>query len=197
MEKWKDVIGFEGLYQVSSLGRLKSLNRKVWNPGMNCYRTQYSRILSLVTDKGGYLRVTLSKDGRVKQYLVHRIVAEAFLPNPNNLPQINHIDECKTNNSVDNLEWCNNEYNCNYGNHNSNISDTQSIPIAQYRLDGTFIKTWKSSREVENVLGYSNVNILRCCNGGFYSKSRQKFVNVTQAYGYKWRKINEQLSNGS
>ena len=161
MEKWKDVIGFEGLYQVSSLGRLKSLNRKVWNPGMNCYRTQYSRILSLVTDKGGYLRVTLSKDGKVKQYLVHRIVAEAFLPNPNNLPQINHIDECKTNNSVDNLEWCNNEYNCNYGNHNSNISDTQSIPIAQYRLDGTFIKTWKSSREVENVLGYSNVNILR------------------------------------
>ena len=103
MEKWKDVIGFEGLYQVSNLGRLKSLNRKVWNPGMNCYRTQYSRILSLVTDKGGYLRVTLSKDGRAKQYLVHRIVAEAFLPNLNNLPQINHIDECKTNNSVDNL----------------------------------------------------------------------------------------------
>ena len=122
MEKWKDVIGFEGLYQVSSLGRLKSLNRKVWNPGMNCYRTQYSRILSLVTDKRGYLRVTLSKNGRVRQYLVHRIVAAAFLPNPNNLPQINHKDCNKLNNCVDNLEWSDNKYNYEYSIKNGTFS---------------------------------------------------------------------------
>lgn len=191
MEEWRNIIGFEGLYQVSNLGRLRSVDRKIWNPGKNCYRNQHGKILNLSLDKGGYLRVTLSKEGKIKQYLVHRLVAMTFIPNPDNLPQINHIDECKTNNSVINLEWCDNEYNCNYGNHNNNISETQSISIAQYELDGTFIRNWKSSREVENILGYSNVNILRCCNGGFYSKSRQKFVNVKQAYGYKWRKINE------
>ena len=188
-EIWKDIVGYEGLYQVSTLGRIKSLSRRVWNSGMNCYRNQYERFLTLIPDKKGYLRVNLSKEGRLKQLLVHRIVIIAFLENPNNLPQVNHINEITSDNRINNLEWCTNLHNCNFGNHNSKVSTFQSEPITQYTLSGEFVRNWGSSREVERVLGYSNVNILRCCNGGFYSNSRGKFVKVNTAYGFKWKKI--------
>lgn len=187
MEIWKSVNGYNGLYEVSSSGLIRSVMRKVWNPGRNCYRTQYPRILRLVADDKGYNRVTLSKNGKIKQYLVHRLVAEAFIPNPSNLPQINHINEITNDNRVENLEWCTNEYNCNYGTHNINISRTMSVPILQYTLDGQFIKEWKSSREAELETGISNVNILRCCHGGFYNSNRGKWVNVSKANGFIWK----------
>lgn len=190
MEEWRDVVGYEGMYQVSNLGNVKSVQRLVWNPGKNCYRTQYSRLLRKIPDRKGYLRVSLSKEGTIHQELIHRLVALAFIPNPNSLPRINHKDECTSNNSVENLEWCDNRYNVNYGSHNLHISQTQSIPILQYDLEGNFIKEWASSREVEKELGYSNVNILRCCNGGFFSKGRNKFVHINSAYGFKWIKKN-------
>lgn len=187
-EIWKDINGFEGLYKVSNLGRVKSIERKVWNPGRNCYRVQKERVLINLIDDKLYHRVNLRNNGRSNQKLVHRLVAEAFIPNPLKLPQINHKDENPSNNNVNNLEWCDNKYNCNYGHHNENISKTQSIPVIQYTLSGEKIREWDSSREVEKELGFSNVNILRCCNGGFFSKRRNKFVNVNQAYGYKWTK---------
>lgn len=187
METWRSVIGYESLYEVSSNGSVRSVLRKVWNPGRNCYRTQYPRVLSLVSDEKGYSRVTLSKDGKVRQLLVHRLVAEAFIPNPNNLPQINHINEITSDNRVENLEWCTNEYNCNYGNHNVNISKTMSVPILQYTLDGQLIKEWTSSREAEKATGISNVNILRCCHGGFFNTQRRKWVNVNKANGFIWK----------
>ena len=118
-EVWKDVVGYEGLYQVSNLGRVKSLGFDKWHKG---------RILKQSFDsKRNYLFVGLHKDGKIKQKNVHRLVAETFIPNPDNLPCVNHKDEDKTNNfvfvnkdgSVDlnksNLEWCTVAYNTNYG----------------------------------------------------------------------------------
>lgn len=106
MEEWRDIEGYEGIYQVSNEGRVKSLNY---------HRQGFEQILSLTTSNRGYLRVWLSsEDGKGNIELVHRLVGKAFIPNPNNLPQINHKDECKTNNSVENLEWCDQKYNNTY-----------------------------------------------------------------------------------
>ena len=106
MEEWKDIKGYEGIYQISNKGRVKSLH----------YGKE--KILSGTPIKGGYLFINLSKNGKTKPFYIHRLVAQAFLPNPDNLPDVNHKDEDKTNNYVENLEWCSRKYNINYGNRN-------------------------------------------------------------------------------
>lgn len=113
MEIWKDIEGYEGLYQVSNKGRVKSLNYK---------RTGKEGILSSSPTSSGYLIVNLCKNKKQKPFYIHRLVAKAFLPNPNNLPQVNHKDENKENNTVYNLEWCTAKYNNNYGTHNERSS---------------------------------------------------------------------------
>ena len=110
MEEWKDIKNYEGLYQISSLGRVKSLPKER-NNGIN-----NEIILKQCTDKKGYKRVNLYKNKKSTRVLVHRLVAEAFLNNPNNYPLINHKDENPSNNKVENLEWCTYKYNNNYGN---------------------------------------------------------------------------------
>lgn len=115
-EIWKDIKGYEKLYQVSNLGnvrRIKFINN----------RTQKDKIkmLKLIKDKKGYLKINLWKNNKSKMFLVHRIVAETFILNSNNLPQVNHKDENKSNNCVENLEWCSQKYNNNYGNRLNNI----------------------------------------------------------------------------
>lgn len=100
-EIWRPVVGYEGLYEVSSYGRVRSLRR--------------GRILTSSINRDGYVRCHIKVNGVSKYYLVHRMVAEAFIPNPDNLPQVNHKDEDKTNNRVENLEMCNAKYNSNYG----------------------------------------------------------------------------------
>lgn len=105
-EIWKDIDGYEGLYQVSNLGRVKSLNYN---------HTNQEKILRQIKTKGGYVIINLCKNGKSKNFLVHRLVANAFLENLNNLPQVNHIDENKENNVVSNLEFCDAKYNNNYG----------------------------------------------------------------------------------
>ena len=119
-EIWKPVVGYEGLYEVSSYGRVRSLDRY---DSRN--RFLKGRILRLNDDGKGYLRVQLSSNGKAKMYSVHRLVAIAFLPNPDNLPEVNHRDEDKINNSVENLEWCDGKYNVNYGTRNDRIRDTR------------------------------------------------------------------------
>lgn len=132
-EIWKPVVGYEGLYEVSSLGRVKSLARysKPYNNhGTICRSRIRERIMKGTPDEDGYLEVALTDpEGIQKYYRINRLVAIAFIPNPDNLPFVNHKDECKTNNIVDNLEWCTNEYNMNYGTRNARISKAQTGKI--------------------------------------------------------------------
>lgn len=115
-EIWKDIAGYEGLYQVSNVGRVRSLKRSVFVRNRNKYKTLKGSIKTGCYElKNGYHVVSLYKDGIGKRFFTHRLVAVAFLENPLNLPQVNHKDENKKNNSVDNLEWCDAKYNTNYG----------------------------------------------------------------------------------
>lgn len=117
-EEWKDIKGYEGIYQISNMGRVKSLsNGKYKKEKIRKYRK----------DKDGYLQLNLHKNNVMTTFKVHRLVAEAFIPNPHNLPQVNHKDEDKTNNRVDNLEWCTVEYNNNYGTRNKRIANALTI----------------------------------------------------------------------
>lgn len=114
LEEWKDIKGYEGIYQVSTLGNIKSLERTYWH-GDRWYH-QKERLLSLTCDSSGYKSVMLyDAQHQSRRVMVHLLVAKAFIPNPDNLPEVNHIDEDKTNSKVDNLEWCTRLYNANYG----------------------------------------------------------------------------------
>ena len=159
-EIWRDIEGYEGLYKISNKGRVKSL-----------YKGS-ERILKLWDNGRGYLRVYLTKENTSKYIRVHRLVARAFIPNPHNLPEVNHKDENKKNNYVENLEWCDRRYNVNYGSRNERVSKK----ILQYSKSGEFIREWQGAREVERVLGIDNSHINACCRG------KQK-----SAYGFIWK----------
>lgn len=119
IEIWKDILGYEGLYQVSNLGNVRSLNYR---------RSGKTKLLKQGTDNG-YKRVELSKNGKKKKYWVHRLVAISFISNPNNYKEVNHKDEDKSNNNVNNLEWCTREYNNNYGTRNKRTSESHKGKI--------------------------------------------------------------------
>lgn len=121
IEEWRPVEGYEGLYEVSNTGRVRSFDRYVKGKS---YRLHKGKVLSPGKNSRGYLSAVLSYNGKHKSITVHRLVAQAFLPNPDNLPEINHKDEDKTNNSVDNLEWCDHKYNNNYGSRKDKVRDT-------------------------------------------------------------------------
>lgn len=177
MEEWLNIAGFYG-YQISNTGKVKSLERKV--KCKNGYRTVKEHILKQ-KNLNGYQRVQLCRDGKYKNILVHILVAEAFLPNPDNLPQVNHLDECKNNNNVNNLEWCTREYNCNFGTRNERISKKLSkvkLGVYNTKLSKPIrcIETnqiFPSTAEIQRKLGFSQGNICNCCNGK--RKSAYKF----------------------
>lgn len=123
-EIWKDIIGYEGLYQVSSLGRVRSLDRyvKYSNGQIHLHK---GKVLSLVKSNLGYLLVSLCCNGKYKSISVHRLVAQAFIENPDNLPEVNHRNEDKTDNRVENLEFCDRSYNNNYGSRKDKERDTK------------------------------------------------------------------------
>ena len=161
-EEWRDVVGYEGLYQVSSKGRVKSLNYR---------RTGKEKVLKLGKDNNGYLTVGLHKEGKVKWCTVHRLVATAFIPNIENLPEVNHIDECKTNSNVENLEWCTREYNISYGTKNKRAAEANtgkpklSKPVIAISKESGLIMEYPSVREASRQTGISNGNIVNCCKG--------------------------------
>ena len=119
-EIWRPIVGYEGLYEVSSYGRVRSLDRY---DNKNHFRK--GLIMKQNNDGRGYMSVILCLNGKIKKYLVHRLVAQAFIPNPDNLPEVNHKDENPENNSVTNLEWCDHSYNINYGTRKDKVRESQ------------------------------------------------------------------------
>ena len=173
-ETWKDVAGYEGLYQVSDRGNVRSRRRHGSRGG----------ILKPGTNGKGYLWVMLSLNGKTNVLYVHRLVAEAFIPNPSNFPVINHKDENPANNSVDNLEWCTQKYNCNYGTFGSKIAaklkgrfnGSLAKAVLQYDKSGNLVREWPSAREVQRQTGFAQSHISECCRGKYKS-----------AHGYIWK----------
>lgn len=173
-EIWKDIPGYEGLYQVSNKGSVRSLN---WgNHG-------FVRNLYLKKQNRGYRHVELAKNGTKKSFTVHRLVATAFIPNPNNYKTINHIDEDKTNNSVENLEWCTMSQNMRHtiGLHRDKYrvmgeAFNQKEKVVQISQDGAILRVWDNLVSIRHANGWSDWSIGECCRG------KRK-----TAYGYIWR----------
>ena len=162
-EVWKDIEGYEGLYQVSNMGRVKSLERTIWNNG-GLYKKS-ERILKAYDNGHGYLRVELYKEGNREQPLVHVLVATAFLDNVDNLPEVNHKDEDKTNNCVENLEYCSRLYNNTYNGRAKKIGKKNSKPVFSVNKESGLIMWWESIMEASRQTGISQGNISNCCQG--------------------------------
>lgn len=133
-EIWKDIQGYEGIYQVSSHGRVRSLDRIVERKGSSGNFFVKGRVLTQSDDTHGYMKVNLTKHDQKRTFKVHRLVAIHFLDNPNNLPCVNHKDENKLNNNVDNLEWCTKEYNNSYGTKCKRQSETRKKLFREGKL---------------------------------------------------------------
>ena len=174
IEEWRDIANFEGLYLISNLGHVKSVERYKRNNAGTQFINERLRVLT--PDKDGYLKVCLSKDGKRYVRSVHRLVAEAFIPNPDNLPVINHKNEDKQDNKVENLEWCTVRYNTMYGTGRIRTSMKQGKPVEQMDLDGNVIDEFYSMCVAAKITGIPQPNIHKVCNG----------VRQT-AGGYKWR----------
>lgn len=170
-EIWRPVKGYEGLYEASNTGKVASLNYN---------GTGARRELKPIETHHGYLNVRLYKEGKWKGIRLHRIIAETFIPNADNLPEINHIDENPANNAVSNLEWCTHAYNCNYGRHNERVSNSMtngklSKAVTATLPDGS-IERYPSQREAARILKCSQGRISDACRG----------VIETYHYGRRW-----------
>lgn len=170
MEIWRDVYGYEGFYQVSNCGNVRSLSRTVQRLN-NSDLTLRGRVCSQTLSDKGYLTVGLCRDNRIKRVYVHKLVAIAFVDNPNNLTEINHIDENPLNNRVENLEWCTHKQNMNHGTVKRRISDKllnredHSIPVSQYTSDGDLVAEYPSMTEAARMNDYNESAISRACCG--------------------------------
>ena len=166
-EEWKDIPNYEGLYQISNLGNIK--------------RKKDNYIFKKNKNNGGYRIVTLTKNKIEKNVSVHRLVAQAFIPNPNNLPQINHIDGNKMNNNVNNLEWCTQSENMKHA-YINNLEVQKGKKIIQYDIDMNIIKIWNKMIDAENQLNISHSKISMVCQG-----KRNK------AGGFIWRYYDKKI----
>ena len=170
-EEWKPIAGYEGLYEISSHGRVKSFHY--------CKKQKtHFRILKPAKEKTGYLSVSLWKDRKMKTCHIHRLVGEAFVPNPEGYDVINHKDESRDNNYFENLEWCTHKYNLSYGTTRQRIAEKNSKPVIQLDTSGNFVKEWPSISKAAESFGYvtpAKSHIIDCLKG------RHK-----TAHGYRW-----------
>lgn len=197
-EIWKDIYfidkgityDYRGLYQVSNIGRVKSVERKV--KSKNGYRIVKERILKSKINRYGYYEVGLSKNSKIKTIRVNRIVASMFIPNPNNYPVVNHISGAKIDNNSKNLEWCSQSENLKHAfriglmkrstpmKGRTGEKHPKSKKVNQYDLQGNFIKTWDCIRSVERKLNINSQNISACCRG-----------TRNRTGGYRWGYANK------
>lgn len=164
MHKIKDIEGFENLYAITD-------NGKVWS-----YKSK--KYLSACIDGSGYLFVALRKNKKTYFKKIHRLVAEAFIQNPYKLPEVNHKNEDKTDNRVENIEWSSVKHNRSYGTRGERISESKKKPVVQKTLYGATVFVWNSALEAKLIGGFNNVSISKCANG---KKKTHK--------GYKWEFI--------
>lgn len=196
MEVWKNMKGFEGFYQVSNEGRGKSLDRVVemnnkW--GTKTKVLKKGKLLIPHSYTNGYLFFTLTVNGKRYQESVHRAVAKAFIPNPQNLPEVNHKDEDKTNNCVENLEWCTHQYNNTYNNKHLKIGKQlhNRIDMSKtvYQLkDGIVTNTYPSAAEAARQNNVSTSNIVQCCHGGFFLHGKWLNKRLVKGFNYSYSK---------
>ena len=187
VEEWRPIAGYEGLYEVSSLGRVRSLDkyRKFFDFNGNEHsRLVKGRVRKLQLATNGYYTVSLNIAGRGEsRKLVHRLVAEAFVPNPDNLPEVNHKDCCKTNNLPDNLEWCDRVYNVNYADAREKHALLRGRRVEQLTISGEHVAFYDSAAQASRVSNgafkYSNLN----------KALSDKRKRTGYAYGYQWRYV--------
>lgn len=193
-EIWKAVLGYEGLYEVSDIGRVRSVGRLV-NGREGQMLTVKERVLKPDVNQLGYRRVTLSKDGKAKRFAVHRLVALAFIPNPDGLPCISHEDDDPTNNSVGNLRWCTYAYNNNRDRHRQLLSESskrtaRKRKVAQYTIDGELVAVFDSIRDAAAENGVLHTGIQSCCVGYIRNNRTKSGLRNCNSYkGYKWKYI--------
>lgn len=161
-EIWKDIEGYEGLYQVSNLGNVKSVKNGLLKPG----------------NSRGYRRVTIYDNGKPHSFTIHRLVAKAFIPNPENLPCVNHKDENKHNNCYTNLEWCTVSYNNAYGTKGQRSALGNYVPVLMMNKEGEVLKEFDSVKSAAEYCNSVHTNIVKVLTG---------FMNRETAYGYYWR----------
>lgn len=175
VEEWKDIEGYEGVYQISSIGRVKRL--------VDGFKVKACHLIHPYINNRGYVCVHLMSNGLRKAYSVHRLVACAFIPNPHNYPEVNHISEVKTDNSISNLEWCTSAYNREYGSGQQraivSIRENHHVrSVCQISQDGSIVKVWKTIKSASETLKIDGSQITKCCKG----------VRKTVG-GYRWNYI--------
>lgn len=186
-EVWKNIPGFEGLYQASSLGRIRSLDMKVKYKNTSSTALKKGKILSPKTTNKGYLEVVLMKNSVRHVKRVHRLVALAFIPNPENYTTINHINENKKDNSIESLEWCTVRHNCEAYTASRNV-------VYQYNLEGKLIKIWHSLTRAAEDVGGDKTGIQHCCCAKL--KTYKGFIwsySPLIETEYTWRKTNNNI----
>lgn len=175
-EEWRPINGYEGWYEVSNCGRVRSLDRTIAYKDGHVHEYK-GRLLKSGTDRDGYLLVSLHKNGKVKAGKVHRLVAQAFIPNPDKLPQVNHKNENKQDNRVSNLEWCSAKYNINYGSGKWRKAESRHVPVCQRMLNGKLVATYRSVTEASIATNIAVGSIVYA------------YQNGTTSTGYIWEKV--------